>query len=321
MSFSIDDPKGAEAFLQKVEKEGKDLYPGLEDGKLVVISRQQFNQMGAEERGELVRNLEALIANFTDSVKYQKTLNKIRAVRNELFISLDENPNGDIAEMPKHVLKLILSQTSPKDVSFVREVNKQFKLAATPDVKFQIINKGQLKLKDVLPFETSDEVLSWIIKDKDACKLLTYADFRGFKDFNDEHLNRLIENCPNINALIINNGTITHVGADSIATMPKVTTLDLKDNQIGAAGAASIARMLNVTTLVLAGNEIGEEGAASIAKMLNVTTLDLGGNEIGAEGAESIAKMPNVTTLLLGEQSNRRCRGDIDRADAKRQNT
>ncbi len=221
--FFVSDANDMSMFLSHIRKHNK-IHFQYDEGRFSGVSKEQFDRLNENEKQSFVDGLEIVIAQEDLKEKYLKEVNVLRTLRNEIILSLNVSVNG--FSLPKDVLeKLILGRTSPNQVEAARLVNRQFKNAATHLAKILSINNGCLNLKEAIPptITNADQAIQWLEKNT-ACQHLTYADFKGFADFNEKHLEKLTQICPNLSHLFIKSNKIVKI--EKLPPLLRVLQLD-----------------------------------------------------------------------------------------------
>lgn len=131
---------------------------------------------------------------------------------------------GDI-ELPEDVLSEIQSKLSPLEVEGLRTVDKVWNEVA-PQAQIKSINEGRLPLRKALEGMSAEQAVDWLTAHPN-CNKLEYADFTGFIDFDNDCLQKLTDNCPNLKHLFIPNCEISGDALKHLTHVPGLQSLDV----------------------------------------------------------------------------------------------
>ena len=102
-----------------------------------------------------------------------------------------------------------------------------------------------------------------------------------------------------VKALILDAGTITDEGVESIAKLTNLSHLRLRHSPIGDAGLSLIAGCQSLQILNLPQCGASAEGVALLARLPNLRNLRLGGPQLSAAAARSVAAIKSLRNIHL----------------------
>jgi hypothetical protein len=129
------------------------------------------------------------------------------------------------------------------------------------DVRSTIIsiNTNQLKMNEVLKGLTAEEAVDWISQNP-AADQLEYADFSGFKDFDNKCLKQLTAACPNLKHLSLSSSDIEGDALKYLERIPGLLTLSLDCDELGEDALKNLAYVTGLQSLSIDGcNQLEED--------------------------------------------------------------
>ena len=171
--------------------------------RLRLCSFAVFSELSQEGKNLVLVKLEGLVKENPQNKLEIKTLNNIKKIRNVVFYSINK---GDLflPQLAAEDVEKIYSHTSPKEIAMMSQFGRSWANGASHKAKILSINRG-LYLKKALPssIKTAQAALEWLKRDEKACRFLTYGNFIGFPDIQNETIKQLIAVCPNLEILRI----------------------------------------------------------------------------------------------------------------------
>jgi len=171
-----------------------------------------FEGLDFDSTPEMLENLHEIElavnrSGFRESLKEE--VSKIRGLISEHIVQ----------NLPPEVLFMIHSQLDVRELGQISTVSKAWEAAS--DTKIRMINAKKLRFRDIFKTQTAKEVVAWLVKNPSKTKL-EHADFSNFKDFDNECLEILTKNCPNIKHL---NLAKTNINGDALKALENVKGL------------------------------------------------------------------------------------------------
>ena len=102
-----------------------------------------------------------------------------------------------------------------------------------------------------------------------------------------------------LGTLILDAGTITDRGAQSIAQLPQLWHLRLRQSPLTDLGLGRIADCRSIQILNLPQCDASAQGVAKLAELSQLHNLRLGGPNLGAETADAIASIQSLRNIHL----------------------
>lgn len=148
------------------------------------------------------------------SFEVQEDLRKAESLENKLKVidTWDLSPT-------------ILSYFNPKELGQISIVSKSWATAASKG-QIQGINERKLKLQELLEGFTAKAAVDWLTNNP-HCASLQFADFTGFNDFDNECLEKLTKNCPNLKHLFLKHTNIQGDGLRHLINIPGLLSLEI----------------------------------------------------------------------------------------------
>lgn len=179
--------------------------------RLRLCSFAVFAELSQEGKNLVLEKLEGLVKENPQNKLKMKTLNNIKKIRNAVFYLINKG-DSFLPKLAAEVLEKIYSYTSPKEMAMMSTFGRSWANGASHKAKILSINRG-LSLNDALPpsIKTAQAALEWLKRDEEACKFLTYGNFIGFPDIQNETIKQLIAVCPKLEILGLESAEMTSI--------------------------------------------------------------------------------------------------------------
>jgi len=176
---------------------------------------------------EVLENLRAILLKACQEGLNEKLKEQINTIRNlcEKIITIHPIKTDVVQRMPPKIPELICTYLWPVETKAVRLASTLWN-SVVPRAQIRAINEGKLSLKTVFPGMSAHAIVGWLAANE-ARKFLEFADFDQLQGFDNDCLNKLTQNCPNLKQLTINNSEISGDALKYLQRTPDLQSLDI----------------------------------------------------------------------------------------------